>query len=104
MIFDDRYDSKFKTPLKRMFTLTTFPSAVGQVGKTCFSVSLKNKQNDKRYLNDEGMWWLLDSVAPAIHIIRDEPRYMLCGLFACYVLSIETLEEDGVGRRLKVSF
>jgi len=55
MIFDDRYDSKFKTPLKRMFLLATFPSAVGQVGKTCFSVSLKNKQNDKRYLNDEGL-------------------------------------------------
>ena len=48
MIFDDRYDSKFKTPLKRMFPLATFPSGVGQV-------SLKNKQNDKRYLNDEGL-------------------------------------------------
>ena len=54
MIYDDRYDSKFNTLLKRMFTLTTFPSGVGQVGKTCFSVSLKNKQKDKRYLNDEG--------------------------------------------------
>ena len=56
MIYDDRYDSKFKTPLKRMFPLATFSSGVGQVGKTCFSVSLKNKQNDKRYLNDEGLW------------------------------------------------
>ena len=55
MIFDDRYDSKFKTPLKRTFTLTTFSSGVGQVGKTCFSASLKNKQNDKRYLNYEGL-------------------------------------------------
>ena len=33
MIFDDRYDSNFKTPLKRTFTLTTFLSGVGQVGK-----------------------------------------------------------------------
>ena len=55
MIFDDRYDSNFKTPLKRTFTLTTFLSGVGQVGKTCFSASLKNKQNDKRYLNYEGL-------------------------------------------------
>ena len=42
MIFDDRYDSKFKTPLKRMFPLATFSSGVGQVDKTCFSASLKN--------------------------------------------------------------
>ena len=55
MIYDDRYDSKFKTPLKRTFTLTTFSSGVGQVGKTCFSVSLKNKKNDERYLYDEGL-------------------------------------------------
>ncbi len=55
MIFDDRYDNEFKTPLKRTFTLTTFPSGVGQVGKTCFSVSLWNKQNDERYLYDEGL-------------------------------------------------
>jgi len=55
MIFDDRYDSKFKTPLKRMFPFATFSSGVGQVDKTCFSVSLKNKQNDKRYLNYEGL-------------------------------------------------
>lgn len=104
MICDDRYDSKFKTPLKRMFPLVTFSSGVRQVGKTCFSVSLKNKQNDKRYLNDEGMWWLLDSVVPAIRIIRDELRYMLCGLSLSHDLSIVALGADRTRRRLRVSF